>query len=220
MANDSDNARFIDAEGVWCQVLPGAIRGGPGLFLDRDGVVVEEVDFLARAEDVALISGAAAVIAAANERRIPVILVTNQSGIGRGYYGWRAFAAVQDAILTELAARGARVDAIYACPHHPDAKPPYAHPDHPARKPNPGMLLRGAKALELDLARSWLVGDRAVDVEAARRAGFAGALHVLTGYGVKERAAAVAVGPVSGFELKLGQSIDDAMALLPLLAHR
>lgn len=218
MANDSDNARFIDAEGVWGQVLPGAAHGGPGLFLDRDGVVVEEVDFLARIEDVALISGAAAVIAAANERRIPVILVTNQSGIGRGYYGWREFATVQDAILAELAARGARVDAVYACPHYPDGKPPYTHPNHPARKPNPGMLLRAATALELDLARSWLVGDRAIDVEAARRASLAGGIHVMTGYGVQERAVAAAIA-ASGFELRLGQSIDDAMALLPLLAR-
>lgn len=202
----------LDAEHVWCQVLPGAARGGSALFLDRDGVVVEEVEYLARAEDIAVIPGAAEVIAAANRRAIPVILVTNQAGIACGYYGWREFAAVQAALLAALTQAGARIDAVYACPHHPSGQPPYIHPLHPARKPNPGMLLRASTALELDLGRSWLVGDKAIDIEAAKRAGLAGALHVLTGHGAAERAAA-AVLAAPGFALRLDRSITDALTL-------
>lgn len=202
----------IDSEGVWCEVRDGAARGGAALFLDRDGVVVEEADYLCRAEDVRILPGAAAVIAAANRRGVPVVLVTNQSGIGRGYFGWPAFAAVQDAIRSALDAQGAHVDAVYACPHHPAGRGAFAIPHHPARKPNPGMLLRAAADLDLDLPASWLVGDKSIDVEAAKRAGLAGALHVLTGYGEAERAeSARLAGP--GFEVRFGRSIADAVTL-------
>jgi D-glycero-D-manno-heptose 1,7-bisphosphate phosphatase len=194
----------LDAEGVWCEVPPRCNRGGPALFLDRDGVVVEEVDFLHRIEDIAICASAAAVISAANANAVPVVLVTNQSGIGRGYYGWADFRAVQETIQSVIAAEGAHFDAVYACPHHRD--------DHPARKPNPGMLQRAAAALDIDMARSWLVGDRAGDIEAARRAGLAGALHVLTGYGQAERAAALALsGP--RFDVRGVSSIADALSL-------
>lgn len=202
----------LDADGVWCEVFPHVRRGAPALFLDRDGVVVEEVDYLHRVEDIALCPAAGAVIAAANANAIAVVLVTNQAGIGRGYYGWAEFLAVQAAIQSAVAAEGARFDAVYACPHHRDAKGAFAHPDHPARKPNPGMLRRAAAALDIDMSRSWLVGDRASDIEAARRAGLAGALHVLTGYGQSERAAALALsGP--RFEVRAATSIADALML-------
>src|SRR3954451_23738033 len=85
----------LDADGVWCEISPRCNRGGPGLFLDRDGVVVEEVDYLHRVEDIAISAAAAAVISAANVIMVPVVLVTNQAGIGRGYYGWAEFRAVQ-----------------------------------------------------------------------------------------------------------------------------
>jgi D-glycero-D-manno-heptose 1,7-bisphosphate phosphatase len=211
-------ARFLDAEGVWCQVLPGACRGGGALFLDRDGVVNVDPGYVGRPEDVTMIAGAGQVIAAANARRIPVVLVTNQAGIARRRYGWDGFAAVQEAILDALARDGARVDAVYACAHHPQGQPPYAHPDHPARKPNPGMLLRAAADLDLELGRSWLIGDKAIDVEAARRAGLAGVLHVLTGHGREERPAVLAMQG-GGLEIRLGESIRDALLLLPLLVH-
>jgi D-glycero-D-manno-heptose 1,7-bisphosphate phosphatase len=198
-------------------VSPGCNRGGPALFLDRDGVVVEEVDYLHRVEGIAICAGAVAVISAANANAVPVVLVTNQAGIGRGYYGWAEFRAVQQAIQSALAPEGAHFDAVYACPHHRDGQGAFAHPDHPARKPNPGMLQRAAAALDIDMARSWLVGDRAGDVEAARRAGLAGALHVLTGYGQAERAAALALsGP--RFDVRAAASIAGALTL-PLFAR-
>ena len=94
--------------------------GRPALFLDRDGAVVEDTEYLCRAEDIVMIPGAAAVIAAANRLGIAVVLVTNQAGIGRGYYGWAEFKTVQQAIVAALAREGARLDAVYACAHHPE----------------------------------------------------------------------------------------------------
>ncbi len=205
----------LNSEGIWRQVLRRPARGRPALFLDRDGAVVEEVGYLCRVDDIVVISGAAEVISAANRHDIPVVMVTNQSGIGRGYYGWAEFKSVQDALLAIFAAHGAKIDAVYACAHHPEAAGLLVHPDHPARKPNPGMLFQAARDLALDLKSSWLVGDKADDIEAAKRAGIAGALHIATGYGAADRQhAAKLAGP--NFDLRFGQSIADAMTL-PLL---
>jgi D-glycero-D-manno-heptose 1,7-bisphosphate phosphatase len=206
-----------DAEGVWREIRSGARRGGSALFLDRDGVVVEETEYLCRVEDVVLVPGAAAIIAAANRLGITVTLVTNQSGIGRGYYGWGEFDAVQRAICAALEAQGARLDAVYACPHHPAGKGAFSHPDHPARKPNPGMILHAAADLALNLRKSWLVGDRVIDIEAARRAGLAGAMQVLTGHGQSHTAQSAALA-TPAFDVRLGASIADA-ASLPILAR-
>jgi D-glycero-D-manno-heptose 1,7-bisphosphate phosphatase len=188
------------------------------LFLDRDGAIVEDTGYLSRVDDVVLIPGAAQVIATANQHSVAVIMVTNQSGIGRGYYGWAEFKSVQEAIIALLASEGARIDAVYACAHHPQAEGNFAHPDHPARKPNPGMLLQAASALTLDLKSSWLIGDKADDVEAAKRAGTAGALLVATDYGNAERQRAATLA-TPAFEVRFGRSIVDAMTL-PLLMSR
>jgi D-glycero-D-manno-heptose 1,7-bisphosphate phosphatase len=202
----------LNSEGLWCQIFRRPAHNRPALFLDRDGAVVEETGYLRRVQDIVIIPGAAEVISAANQRHIPVVIITNQAGIGRGYYDWTDFKSVQDAIVSSLAAAGARIDAVYACAHHPEAKGFLAHPDHPSRKPNPGMLLRAALDLALDLKASWLVGDKADDIEAAKRAGIAGALQVATGYGTAERAhAAKLAGPK--FAVRFGQSIADAMTL-------
>lgn len=178
-----DNAAFVD--GVYTQVLNQASgdHKRPALFLDRDGAVVVEAHYLHEVKKVKLIGGAAQTIAAANRLDIPVVFVTNQAGIGYGYFGWDAFLAVQDKILADLADLGARIDAVYACPFHEKGQPPYDHADHPARKPNPGMLLMAAEAMPIDLGRSWIVGDRAADIEAGLNAGLRGGVHVLTGHG-------------------------------------
>jgi D-glycero-D-manno-heptose 1,7-bisphosphate phosphatase len=212
-----DGAR-IDSDGVWAQLLNPTPAGRAALFLDRDGVVVEEAHFLRRAEDMRLIDGAAPVIAHANRCRIPVVIVTNQSGIGRGYFGWDAFTAVQGRIVEDLAAAGASVNAVLACPHHATGNPPYDHPNHPARKPNPGMLLRAAELLSLDLSGSWIVGDHASDIGAGFNAGLAGGVHVLTGHGTHDgqREAAMAFS-ADTYQVLNGASIVDALKLVPLL---
>jgi D-glycero-D-manno-heptose 1,7-bisphosphate phosphatase len=207
----------LNSEGVWCQILKRPAPGRPALFLDRDGALVQETGYLHRVEDIHVIPGAAKAIATANQRRIPVIMVTNQSGIGRGYYGWIEFKFVQDAIVASLAAEGATIDAVYACAHHPEGQGLLAHPNHPARKPNPGMLLQAASDLALNLKSSWLVGDKADDIEAAKRAGIAGALQVATGHGDAGRQLAARLASPS-FEVRFGQSIADVMTLPILMA--
>ncbi|HWQ10634.1 MAG TPA: HAD family hydrolase [Holophaga sp.] len=152
------------------------------VFLDRDGTLNEEVGYLHRPEEVVLVPGAAQAIARLNALGVPVVVVTNQAGIGRGTYGWEDFQAVTGRIAELLAAEGAHLDAVYAAPHHERGLGEYQHPDHPDRKPNPGMLLKAAAEHGLDLAASWMIGDKELDLEAGRRAGCRTAL-VLTGYG-------------------------------------
>jgi D-glycero-D-manno-heptose 1,7-bisphosphate phosphatase len=161
----------------------------PAIFLDRDGTLNEEVDFLSDPEQLVLIPGAAAAVARLNAKGIPVVVVTNQSGIGRGHYDWQDFAAVMTRMGALLAQENAWLDAVYASPHHEHAQGEYAVPDHPERKPNPGMLLRAAAEHGLDLSRSWMVGDKDIDLEAGRRAGCRVAL-VRTGYGSRTDGAA------------------------------
>jgi D-glycero-D-manno-heptose 1,7-bisphosphate phosphatase len=104
-----------------------------------------------------------------------VVVVTNQSGIGRGYYDEASMESVHDALRAHLATAGARIDAIYACPFHPEAiLERFRHPDHPDRKPNPGLLLRAMADFAIDRKRSFMIGDKDSDMEAARRAGVTG----------------------------------------------
>jgi D-glycero-D-manno-heptose 1,7-bisphosphate phosphatase len=123
---------------------------------------------------------------------------------------------VQQAIIERLTYEGARVDALYATPHHPEGLPEFLHPNHPARKPNPGMLLRASAALTIDLAASWLVGDKLSDMETAKNAGLAGGLHVLTGHGRSEREKVLEWRASRSFDVRFGESLIDAMCL-PLL---
>jgi D-glycero-D-manno-heptose 1,7-bisphosphate phosphatase len=154
----------------------------PAVFLDRDGTLNQEVGYLHRPEEVVLIPGCARALARLNARGVPVLVVTNQAGIGRGKFGWADFQAVMERIAFLLAAAGAHLDGVYAAPHHAKGLGDYAHPDHPDRKPNPGMLLRAAQEHGVDLSRSWMIGDKAIDLEAGRHAGCRVAL-VRTGYG-------------------------------------
>jgi D-glycero-D-manno-heptose 1,7-bisphosphate phosphatase len=156
----------------------------PALFLDRDGTLNEEVDYLSNPDDLVLIPGSAAALAKVNARGIPVVVITNQSGIGRGRYDWLDFAAVMSRMDTLLGLEKAHIDAVYASPHHEKGQGDYAVADHPDRKPNPGMLLRAAEEHNLDLSRSWMIGDKDIDLEAGRRAGCKVAL-VRTGYGTE-----------------------------------
>jgi len=145
--------------------------GRPALFLDRDGTINLDTGYPDDPTQMALRDGIAPVIAAANQRGIPVVVVTNQSGIARGYFGWDAFARVNGRVLDLLAAQNAFVDMVLACAYHDAGSGPLAIADHPMRKPNPGMLLEAGRRLGLDLKRSLIVGDKPADMEAGQRAG-------------------------------------------------
>jgi D-glycero-D-manno-heptose 1,7-bisphosphate phosphatase len=201
------------ADGLWCDIAAGDFAGRPALFLDRDGVIVEDTQYLGRAQDVRMLDGAAAAIARCNALGIPVIVVSNQSGIARGLYDWSGFAAVQAAIASALAAAGARLDAVLACAHHADGRAPLNVADHPWRKPNPGMIVAAAERMKLDLARSFIVGDRASDLAAGRAAALAGGILISTGADDAERAAATRLGG-GKFAVEVAASLADAVALL------
>lgn len=135
------------------------MAGVPAAFLDRDGTIIADQDYPGDPERVVLLPGAAAAVARFNRAGLPVLVVTNQSGIGRGYITEAQFRAVQARMEQLLAAEGARVDEILFCPHSPDETPPCA-----CRKPRTGLYLQAARERGVDLARSLYVGDRLRDV--------------------------------------------------------
>ena len=141
------------------------------VFLDRDGTIIEDTGYIADPEAVRLLPGAGPAIARLNRAGRPAIVVTNQSGIARGLLDEAAYAAVARRLEALLAADGARLDAHYHCPHHPDFTGPCE-----CRKPGPLLYQRAAADHELDLAASWWVGDRMRDVLPAERFGGHGLL--------------------------------------------
>ena len=153
-----------------------------GVFLDRDGTVCEEVGYVNHLNRCRLLPGSAEAILRLNEAGLPVAVVTNQSGVARGYFREELIHAVHDRVRSLLAEKGARVDGIYYCPHHPTTGESPYRAECDCRKPKPGLLLRAARELGIDLARSFLVGDSVRDVAAAAAVGVTPIL-VLTGYG-------------------------------------
>jgi D-glycero-D-manno-heptose 1,7-bisphosphate phosphatase len=156
------------------------------VFIDRDGTLNEESGYLHRAEECRFIPGAIAAVALLNAAGFLVVVVTNQSGIARGYYTEADLAKLHEFMSMQLQAGGARIDGWYFCPHHPDY--PAANGDCSCRKPLPGMLQRAAAEMEIDLTLSWMIGDKRADIEAGRAAGCQPIL-VLSGYGAAEAAA-------------------------------
>jgi D-glycero-D-manno-heptose 1,7-bisphosphate phosphatase len=146
-------------------------RGRAAVFLDRDGTILHDADYVRNPDDVQLLPGAAAAVARLNERAIPVIIVTNQSGIARGLLTDADYDAVRTRLDELLAAEGARVDASYVCPHHPDFTGPCE-----CRKPGTLLYRRAAGEHGLDLTRSTFVGDRWRDVAPALELGGRGIL--------------------------------------------
>jgi D-glycero-D-manno-heptose 1,7-bisphosphate phosphatase len=152
------------------------------VFIDRDGTISEEVGYVNHPTRYRVFPFAAEAVRALNEAGWLAILVTNQAGVARGYFKEELIGEVHKILQDELARGGARLDAIYYCPHHPTVgEPPYRF-DCDCRKPRPGLIRRAAEDFKLELARCWMVGDRYSDTELARNAGTHAAF-VLTGYG-------------------------------------
>lgn len=173
-----------------------ARRGRPAVFVDRDGTLNREVDYLTRVDELRLLPGAAAGVRRLADAGFAVVVVTNQSAIARGYLTLAGLDRIHAALHARLARHGAAVDAIYACPHHPEAgRAPYRRRCR-CRKPATGMLDRAQRELGLDLRRSWVVGDAAVDLGLAARAGLPAVL-VQTGHGRRTRRTLEARLPVA-----------------------
>lgn len=154
------------------------------VFLDRDGVVIEEREYVSTPKQVHLLPGVAETIAALNRAGWCVVIVTNQSGIARGFFTPSALNRIHQRLQHLLWCYGAQVDGIYVCPHHPEADIDIYRQQCLCRKPRPGLLLQAAEELDIDLSQSWMIGDRVSDLEAGSAAGCRTIL-VRTGYGVR-----------------------------------
>jgi D-glycero-D-manno-heptose 1,7-bisphosphate phosphatase len=157
----------------------------PAVFLDRDGTINEQMGYVNHLSRFVLLPGAARAVRMLNEQGIPVVVVTNQSGLARGYFPASLLTAVHAEMERLLAVEGARLDGIYVCPHHPEAKVAQYRQACRCRKPQPGLLDQAAAELNLNLSRSFMVGDRWSDLECGVYAGALPVL-VLTGYGQGE----------------------------------
>ncbi len=148
------------------------------IFLDRDGTICEDVNYLSRPDELKIFPFAAEAVRLLNENNFLVILITNQSGIARGYFDENALHEIHEKLISELAEQNAKLDAVYFCPHNSD--------DNCAcRKPKTGMLEQATKDFSIDLGNSWIIGDKVIDIETGFNAGTKTAL-VLTGYGRKD----------------------------------
>ncbi|MFN3135589.1 MAG: D-glycero-beta-D-manno-heptose 1,7-bisphosphate 7-phosphatase [Candidatus Kryptonium sp.] len=157
------------------------------IFLDRDGTINEDVNFLSSPEQLVLIENSAEAIKEANELGLKVIVFTNQSGIARGYFTEEDLHRIHKRLDELLAEKGAKVDAYYYCPHHPTEGNGEYRVECECRKPKDGMLQRASREQNIDLKKSFVIGDRCVDIQAGKTAG-ATTILVLTGYGKKEYA--------------------------------
>jgi D-glycero-D-manno-heptose 1,7-bisphosphate phosphatase len=154
----------------------------PAVFIDRDGTISEEVGYINHASRFNLFPYAAQAIKHLNDNDWLAIVITNQAGVARGYFSEDLVQEIHSAMTKELESSGAKLDAVYYCAHHPSVgEPPYRF-DCDCRKPKPGLIARAAQEFNIDLAASWMVGDRYSDVELARNAGV-NSMFVMSGYG-------------------------------------
>ena len=152
------------------------------VFIDRDGTISEEVGYINHPSRFRVFPYSAPALRLLNDRGWLTIVVTNQAGVARGYFTEEMIHTVHDRLKEDLARSGARLDAIYYCAHHPSVGDPPYRRDCDCRKPKPGLILRAAADLDIDLAGSWMIGDRHSDIELARNAGVNSAF-VMSGYG-------------------------------------
>ena len=189
----------------------------PAIFLDRDGVVIEDSAYLGVPERVRLLPGSAEAIAALNRAGWPVVIVTNQSGVARGLFTPADVDDVHAHLGELLLGYGAKIEAFHFCPHHPEGEVLEYAVVCECRKPRPGMLVEAANNLGLDLTASWMIGDRVTDLEAGAAVGCRTVL-VRTGYGVMVNPAGL---DREALNLELvAADLADAVAKLGLAACR
>ena len=149
----------------------------PAIIFDRDGVLNVDHGYVGDMARFEWTRGALRAVRRVNDAGVLAIVATNQSGVARGYFDVAAVDRLHGAMQADLAAEGARIDAFYVCPFLADAAvAAFAHPDHPDRKPNPGMILRAVADWSIDPARALMIGDKDSDIQAALRAGIRGML--------------------------------------------
>lgn len=194
---------------IWRAPSTPVPRAGPTLFIDRDGVVIVDRDYLADPAGVELLPGVPAALRTAAAAGYALVGISNQSGVGRGRFGQAELEAVMERVDRALAESGTGLDAMYYCPHAPQD-------GCRCRKPGPGLLEEASAAFRWDAERSWVIGDKASDVELGRRLGL-GAVLVATGYGAAERARVAAARPD---DERVLFAADLAAAVGAILSHR
>lgn len=152
------------------------------IFIDRDGTLNEDIAYVSSLDQLVLYPWAAEAVRLINKSGLKAIVITNQSGIARGMYTEPALGKIHSRMIEELAREGARIDAIYYCPHHPEVGDARYRIACECRKPRTGMLDAASREHNIDLERSFVIGDKATDIKLAENAGSRGAL-VMTGYG-------------------------------------
>ena len=158
------------------------MSGRPAAFLDRDGTLIHDVGYLSRVEDVQWFPWSIDAIRLLNRAGFLVCITTNQGGIGLGFYGADLVERVHAGMCADVEASGGRIDGLFFCPHHPLAVVDALRIDCDCRKPKPGMIRQATAAFDIDLSKSFVVGDKMADVGLATNAGARGIL-VKTGYG-------------------------------------
>jgi histidinol-phosphate phosphatase family protein len=134
------------------------------LFLDRDGILIEDTGYIARPEDVRILTEGIPVFKLARERGLRLIVVSNQAGIAKGKFGWEELSVVNSRMQAAFAELGVHFDEIFVCPYHPEASVPAYRQESEDRKPRPGMILKAARKYNLDVGRSLMIGDKDSDV--------------------------------------------------------
>jgi D,D-heptose 1,7-bisphosphate phosphatase len=141
------------------------------VFIDRDGTIARDVPYCSRPEDFELFPGVPEAIRTLNRKNFKVVVITNQSGIARGYFSEPMLALIHEKMICELAKQKAHIDAVYYCPHHPDDK-------CNCRKPQTAMVIKAANDLNIDLSESYMIGDTEMDCEMAASAGCRAAIKI------------------------------------------
>lgn len=165
----------------------------PAVFLDRDGTIIKLCDYLCSLDEIELLPNAARGLKLLRDAGYLLIVVTNQSGVARGYFDEDFVAAANEKLAGMLESEGVLIDAFYYCPHHPDFGEARYRVDCECRKPKAGMIKKAASDFDIDLRSSWVIGDNRPDVEMAANAGLRSVL-VRTGYGEKLAASGVVCG--------------------------
>lgn len=150
----------------------------PALFLDRDGVVNVDHGYVCTAENFQFVEGIFELVSTANRLNYLVVVVTNQSGIGRGYYSEADFVSLTSWMISEFSRNSCNISAVYFCPYHPEFGIGRYRIDSMYRKPNPGMLMQAARDLNIDLPSSIMIGDKITDIDAGFSAGVGTLLHI------------------------------------------
>jgi len=169
-------------------VIGEVVKLRPAVFLDRDGTLIEEAGYLDRLERLVFYPYSIDAVRLLNRADLAVVIITNQAGVARGIFPESFVGEAHQHVTRKLELGGAHVDGFYYCPHHPEASLEQYRQSCECRKPQPGMLRQAARDLNLDLARSFVIGDRWHDLQAGAAVG-AGGILVRTGYGRTEEAA-------------------------------